>query len=709
MSDRRSDVTDPSGKDVGTKHGTRVRISLLGGFVVSANGRSLDVRSHKAQALIGHLALSTTLTETRERLAGLLWSESGEANARASLRQCLRDLRTLLGEAGFPGFETGRRDVRLVGDLVCVDVWDVLDSARRGIVHPLMLSEKRLAESLMPGLDDVDPSFRAWLLVQRQTLHERLVRHLEDALEADGTDPARRRGLAEGLANLDPTHEGACQQLMRLHAEAGNVSTALRTYKALWELLDEEYGMEPSDETQALVAAIKSGTLRPSPPPALPARPAPSGMREETPATTILPPEPAGGSGAGARRKIFMSVKPFDARAVGEDRLHVVHGFRHDLIARLVRFRDWSVIDAPRAAAPSPTGDDVASVYAVEASVFPMADGLLLVLTLQEAETGVVIWSDRYELGLRDWLEAQQAIVRRIAIALNVHLSAERMARAAGRPEVSLDLFDRWLRGQELSFRWQPEHREQAERIFQSIIADAPRFAPAYSSLVQVMNSRHLVFPGLRRDPDREREALAMAKAAVEVDPIDSRTHLCLAWSLALNRQHDPAELAFHLACELNENDPWTLVSTALGRAFCGAEEHALRLADQALDLGFAASGEHWGYQGTIRFVCGDYEGCVAAAERARDHIANLPAWKAAALARLGRLDEAQAEAHRFLDLIAARWYGPVPADAAAITDWFLHCFPIQKRHTWERLRDGLHRAGLPYVPSPPLAVLASG
>lgn len=704
MSDRRSDGTDPASGDVGARNEVRLQVSLLGGFALSANGRPLDVRSHKAQALVAYLALTATHAETRERLAGLLWSESGEANARASLRQSLRDLRTLFAEAGFPGFETARRDVRLDGALLCVDVRSVLETARRGGVHPLLLSEKRLAESLLPGLDDVDPSFRAWLLVQRQTLHERLVRHLEDALDGDDADPARRKALAEGLGNLDPTHEGACQHLMRLHAETGNVAGALRTYKALWDLLDDEYGMEPSDETQALVAAIKSGTLRPTLP--VPVRPA--GPVDDAPGTTILPPAAvrAGGLPGGVRRKILMAVKPFDARAVGDDRLHVVHGFRHDLIARLVRFRDWSVIDAPRGAGPGLPDPETASLYAVEASVFPMADALLLVLTLQEPETGVVIWSDRYELGLRDWLEAQLAIVRRIAVALNVHLSAERMARAAGRPEVSLDLFDRWLRGQELSFRWQPEHREQAEGIFRSIVADAPLFAPAYSSLVQLMNSRHIVFPGLHREPGREREALAMAKAAVEVDPIDSRTHLCLAWSLALNRQHDPAELAFHLAYELNENDPWTLVSTALGKAFCGAEEQARRLADQALGLGFAASGEHWGYQGTIRFICGDYPGTVDAADRARDHIANLPAWKAAALAHLGRIDEARRESRRFVELIGARWYGPAPPDEAAVTEWFLHCFPIRKREAWERLRDGLHRAGLPFVPSPPQAGL---
>jgi hypothetical protein len=38
-----------------------------------------------------------------------------------------------------------------------------------------------------------------------------------------------------------------------------------------------------------------------------------------------------------------------------------------------------------------------------------------------------------------------------IASSLNVQLSAERLRRLAGEPDVSLDVYDRWLRGQSLN------------------------------------------------------------------------------------------------------------------------------------------------------------------------------------------------------------------------------------------------------------------
>ncbi len=62
---------------------------------------------------------------------------------------------------------------------------------------------------------------------------------------------------ARALLNLDPTHEEAARALIRAHADAGDIGVALGIYKSLWDLLESEYGMEPSMPTQDLVAGIK--------------------------------------------------------------------------------------------------------------------------------------------------------------------------------------------------------------------------------------------------------------------------------------------------------------------------------------------------------------------------------------------------------------------------------------------------------------------
>ena len=157
-------------------------------------------------------------------------------------------------------------------------------------------------------------------------------------------------------------------------------------------------------------------------------------------------------------------------------------------------------------------------------------------------------------------------------------------------------------------------------------------FAPAYIGLVRLKNSEHLVLPGLDRSEEVQQQALELSKVAVEVDPFDARAHHCFAWSLALGRRFDQAELSFGLALELNENDPWTLISSALGTAYCGKHREALELADQALRIDPNPSRAHWGYQAKTRFLCEDYTGSVTAAARALNVLPFLSAWHAAAL-----------------------------------------------------------------------------
>ena len=62
----------------------QLAISLFGGVSLHIAGHKIELRNRKAEALIGYLALSPGPSETRERLAGLLWSEMEESRARGS-------------------------------------------------------------------------------------------------------------------------------------------------------------------------------------------------------------------------------------------------------------------------------------------------------------------------------------------------------------------------------------------------------------------------------------------------------------------------------------------------------------------------------------------------------------------------------------------------------------------------------------------------
>ena len=61
-----------------------------------------------------------------------------------------------------------------------------------------------------------------------------------------------------------------------------------------------------------------------------------------------------------------------------------------------------------------------------------------------------------------------------------------------------------------------------------------------------------------------------------------------------------------------------------------------------AMEMTLSPTGAHWAYEASIRYFRGDYEGAIAAVDRAQDALLTLPAWRAAALSHLGRRDEAR-------------------------------------------------------------------
>lgn len=687
------------GTIAGDISGGKLAVTLFGGFLAAYQGRPIELANRKAQALLAYMALTPNLWTTREQAAGLLWSDVPEAQARASLRQVLRQLRKAFATLGSTALEITRNELRLVPEQLEVDVWDVVDSVERTTPHPLALQRKHLMESLLEGYEDLNGSLRSWLLVQRQNLHDRVVLSLESQLAEIGDDipPARFqevKSLAIALSNLDPTHEGACRRLMQIAAQEADISGALRRYNALWDLLDTEYDMEPSEDTQALVAQIKNGEIKAvTVPPAVPLAPA------------AKPPAAVRDAGEQSRRPrlvvgAFGSRKPNGNGApIDEIHLDLVSGIRHQLIASLVRFREWSVVDGSSGEMPAPGAGQ--TQYLVDASWVRSGERVRLVLTLYDQSSNEFIWSEEHETDLEKWFTTQRLIVRRMAIALNVQISVDRMQRLLWQPDdVKLSVYDRWLQASALTNRWREGNRTKAAEIFQEIIDEVPSFAPAHFGLANFDNSYHLIFPGAFRTPERSQQGLELARAAVSLDPTNCRAQLCAAWSYALNGQFEQAELCYQMAFELNENDPWTLVSSTLGLGFCGRQDIAKPRAAQALEVGLTVQPLHWGYQAVIRFLCDDYEGCVQAAARSEDAVYNFAAWNASALAHLGRIDDAKMEWDRFVGLVSRGWRGAGPANDANVAEWLLKAFPIRRESDWKRLRDGLALAGVPVIES---------
>ncbi len=240
MAQEHATIAIPAAKTAHAAAPPLLTISVIGGATFAYGGRDIGLRNRKARAMLAYIALSETGDEPRERLAGLFWSEFGEQNARATLRQAVHEAREAMLAAGCDALLAPRTSVGLRPGSFGVDLDTVLAAVAAREAPEALLRQARVAETLLAGFDDLDPSFHGWLTARRQTLHDRLVRGLEDGYRDAGLPRRRRRRLAEAAMLLDPTHEEACRVVMRAAAEDGELGAALHAYDELYRLLGDE-------------------------------------------------------------------------------------------------------------------------------------------------------------------------------------------------------------------------------------------------------------------------------------------------------------------------------------------------------------------------------------------------------------------------------------------------------------------------------------
>ncbi|WP_069306636.1 AfsR/SARP family transcriptional regulator [Methylobrevis pamukkalensis] len=303
------------GEDQGGAEPPICRIELIGEPRLRIGDRLVALKNRKAMAMLGLLAFSPSNVLSRERIIGLLWSERPAEQARGALRQTLYDLKQSMAGALDAVLVVERSEIRLQPASFSVDLIDLQEALSSAPQPPAGIGWGGLADSLFAGFDDLDPAFQIWLSVLRQSQGERMLAQFERRLAAAG-DGESLRAWALALQEADPTNEYACRRLMESDAARGDLGSAIRRYGMLWDLLDEEYGAEPSNETQALAIRLKS-------------------------ATPEVRPEPA--RAASGPVKIF--VLGFEAYGIDPQMRYLTEGFRRDFLATLLPFRDWVIIE----------------------------------------------------------------------------------------------------------------------------------------------------------------------------------------------------------------------------------------------------------------------------------------------------------------------------------------------------------------------------
>ena len=241
-----------------------LELALLGRPQILLQGQPLEMTSHKAQALLYYLAMSRQ-SHSRQSLAGLLWTDLDETSARRNLRVELLKVRADLDTFFQADRDTIAFDRNADHQL---DVTQFEANLRSGEPTFEQLSQ---AVTLYRGefLEDFHvrdaPFFEEWVTNERERLWQMARRALLRLINHHIQQRNYTAGIA--CANLllkpEPWSEEAHQQLMRLLALSGQRAAALAQYERCSQALNDEFGVPPSDETNALYDQIESGVIGP--------------------------------------------------------------------------------------------------------------------------------------------------------------------------------------------------------------------------------------------------------------------------------------------------------------------------------------------------------------------------------------------------------------------------------------------------------------
>jgi DNA-binding SARP family transcriptional activator len=227
-----------------------LRIRLLGELSLGLGDTPLPpLESARVESLLAHLALHRDATQSRQKLAFLLWPESSESQARTNLRHVLHNLRRALPGADAYLEVTARTLNWRPGAPLWVDVAAFEDALGRGAWKEAV---ELYAGELMPG------SYDDWVLAERTRLHDRFIEALV-RLSAELEDESDMLAYGERLLRADPLREETYRRLMLLHDARGDRARALRVYHACATALEQGLGVTPSAETRRVYEALLPG------------------------------------------------------------------------------------------------------------------------------------------------------------------------------------------------------------------------------------------------------------------------------------------------------------------------------------------------------------------------------------------------------------------------------------------------------------------
>jgi TolB-like protein len=354
-------------------------------------------------------------------------------------------------------------------------------------------------------------------------------------------------------------------------------------------------------------------------------------------------------------------VLPFDNLSRDPEQEYFADGMVEEIITGLSRIkwlfviaRNSTFIYKGKPVDVKAVGRDLGVRYVLQGSVRRSGNEVRVTGQLIETEKATHVWADRYNGTLGDIFKLQDEMTASVIGALEPTLLRAEVERAWRRRPSSLDAYDLFLRALPLVSIAMPEDADKALRLLEEAIQLEPNYAAVHGFMAWCHEQRFLR-GGL--DADTRRAALEHAHAALETGSDDAMALAMGGFVVGiLDRDYETAVEALDRALALSPSSALAFGFSSIIRAYGGELAAAIEHGKMGIRLSPYDPLVYLPYVGLTlaHFFSGSFSEAVIAAGRAAAANPRLSVPRylhAAALMRLGRLDEARAMAEIVLSL----------------------------------------------------------
>jgi DNA-binding SARP family transcriptional activator len=257
---------------------TTLRISLFGNIRISHEGWASELKiTRNVKSLLAFLLLNRNRIHPREILANLFWCDYCDERARNCLSTTLWRLRRVLepegiakgtylkstpnGEIGFNSESDHWLDVAVFEEQLFKITKKKIEAMGPDDVCQLESTLKLWVGELLEGFYD------DWALRERERLRVQYLKGIEHLMDYYGYHQNFESAITWGLEilALDPLREEIHRKVMRLYGESGQRTKAIQHFGQCSQILSDELGVEPMEETRALyhrIVAMTDGRIK---------------------------------------------------------------------------------------------------------------------------------------------------------------------------------------------------------------------------------------------------------------------------------------------------------------------------------------------------------------------------------------------------------------------------------------------------------------